>query len=105
MKIYNICGDIKRNLDKAYDVIRKSMKQDDGNIYNNTPCLMAINNNPVVAYINTQSIIHLIFLKEKEEYLFKYGNKRNGYKKELKFKDIISVNKKVLWMNVLTYRP
>ena len=96
MKIYNIIGDFMNNIDKLYNVIRDCIKQDDGYVYNNSNCLMSINNNPVVAYINQKNVIHLLFLQQRDEYIIKCGNKSNGYKKELKFKDTVNVNIRML---------
>ena len=96
MKIYNIIGDFMNNIDKLYNVIRDCIKQDDGHVYNNSNCLMSINNNPVVAYINQKNVIHLLFLQQRDEYIIKCGNKSNGYKKELKFKDTVNVNIRML---------
>ena len=93
MKIYNFVGDF---IDKLYDVVRNHLKHDDGHIYNDSNCLMAINNNPVVAYINCKNVIHLLFLSQNQEYIIKCGNKSNNYKKELKFKDNINLNIRLL---------
>ena len=70
------------NIDKLYNVIRDCIKQDDGHVYNNSNCLMSINNNPVVAYINQKNVIHLLFLQQKNLYIFKFLSISCNYSKE-----------------------
>ena len=87
INLYNICGDIKNNLEGLYVIMCNKVFRDENNyILRNQNFILYLNNIPMVAYINTKRVIHFKALKEGFEVILKQikTSENNVYKYDLK---------------------